>query len=154
MPIPAYSAGQFPTAASLNTALNSPFALGIDAWTGYTPTLTQSATITKTVTRAAYTRVGRTIRVQIFLTATSSGTAANNLIVGLPVAPAADNQLGVGLIYDTSASTRYVCTVQTFGSTLAFQHDTSGASNFGVAPAVTIATGDQIGAFIEYEAAS
>src|SRR5919106_4616538 len=34
------------------------FPLGFAAWTAYTPTLTQSATPTKTVNRARYMRVG------------------------------------------------------------------------------------------------
>lgn len=58
----------------------------LGAWTAYTPTVTQSATITKSVTYGFYMRVGRTIHGVFFLTASSAGTAGNNVQVGLPVA--------------------------------------------------------------------
>lgn len=131
------------------------FPQNTDAWTAYTPTLTQGATITKTVNRAAYTKVGRTVTVSVFMTATSAGTAGQVLILGLPVAPAADLQIGVCYITDTSVPTRYVCTVLTSGGALLVQANQAGGSgHFGVNPAVTIASGDQITFAITYEAAS
>lgn len=145
-----FSAGHILTAADFDAL----FPTGIAAWTGYTPTLTQSATVTKTVNRAAYMKVGRTVKVNGYLSVTSAGTAANNVSVGLPVAPSADLQVGSAYILDTSTSTRYICTCLTFGGVLIFQHDTSGLNNFGVTPAVTLANGDAIAYSIEYEAAA
>lgn len=105
-------AGDVLTAAQMNAelrdALLAAFPLaagGVAAWTSYTPTLTQSATITKTVNSAKYTKVGRIVTVKVNLTCTSSGTALNPVIIGLPVAAAASDNgpIGQGLIYDASA---------------------------------------------------
>lgn len=108
-------AGDVLTAAQLNAelrdALLGAFPLGPPdtAWTGYTPTLVQSGAVTKTVTYAKYTRVGRLITVQGLLTCTGPGTAANPVSIGLPVAAAqaANMSCGVGEIFDASASLVY-----------------------------------------------
>lgn len=81
-----------------------------DAWTDYTPTLVQSGAVTKTVTYARYLRVGRMITVQIYLVVTGSGTSANTVVVGLPVAAASTSSMalpGTATIFDTSANTFY-----------------------------------------------
>lgn len=131
------------------------FPQGVDAWTPYTPTLTQGATVTKTVTRAVSTKVGRTVTVQYSLVATSAGTAANLVMVGLPEATAADGQIGVAYILDANTNVRYVLTAYTFGTAMIFQNDAStGGNSFGVSPAITLASGDQIAGAITYEAAS
>lgn len=103
-----------------------PFPLGIGSATTYTPTLTQSATVTKTVEYAYYYRVGQWIMGQASLAVTGAGTAANNIVVGLPVASGvAYRKLGDGLVYDASAnlwyygglnfSTGTTCTIQASG---------------------------------------
>lgn len=80
----------------------------LGAWTDYTPTLTQSGAVTKTVTSARWVRAGRRVSFQVVLTATGSGTANNVVLVGLPVAAVATLlPMGSGMIFDTSASTFY-----------------------------------------------
>lgn len=72
-------------------------------WTDYTPTLTQSGAVTKTVTRAKYIQLGKTVHVNVYLTITGTGTANNVVLVGLPVASVADGiTIGAGRIYDAS----------------------------------------------------
>jgi hypothetical protein len=88
------------------------FDLGTD-WTSYTPTLTQSATVTKTVTYAKYQRAGRMITALVDLSVTGAGTAANDILIGLPVAAsAASLTIGVGVVYDSSATAFYKGTAE------------------------------------------
>jgi len=85
----------------------------LGAWTAYTPTLTQSATVTKTVSYAKYIKVGRMVTVSGVLAVTGSGTASNQVLIGLPVtAVSAVGPLGIpivgsGYIHDTSATAYY-----------------------------------------------
>lgn len=81
----------------------------LGAWSTYTPTLTQSATVTKTVTYARWVRIGRTIHFAVKLTVTGSGTASNAVRVGLPAScvQTSDYTLGQGYIFDSSASLLY-----------------------------------------------
>jgi hypothetical protein len=79
-----FVAGQVLTAAELNTA---------GAWNDYTPSWTQSATITKTVNWARYTQLGKWVQVSIKMTASSAGTANNKILVGLPVSASSNNFL-------------------------------------------------------------
>lgn len=106
-----WSTGELVTAAHLNQEvrdnLAAAFPLGVDGWTSFTPTLTQSATVTKTLTYARYQRVGRLIVAQVFLTVTGSGTASNGIIIGLPVTAALTTQpleVGTGTVFDVSAN--------------------------------------------------
>lgn len=61
---------------------------GPDAWVAYTPTLTQNAAVTKTVTSARYMKVGRMVTVEVLLTVTGTGTANERIELGLPLAAA------------------------------------------------------------------
>lgn len=54
-------------------------------WTSYTPTWTQSATITFTTNYSKYVRLGKTVIWVFELTATSAGTASNAMQLTLPV---------------------------------------------------------------------
>lgn len=76
-----------PLAGSILTAtdLSNMFPTNIDAWATYTPTWTQSATISKTVNRASYMKIGRAVLLNVMMTATSAGTANNVVGVTLPV---------------------------------------------------------------------
>lgn len=132
-------------------------AIPLGAWTAYTPTLVQSVTVTKTVTSARWSRVGRRIDVTVSLAVTGAGTANNTLLVGLPVAAVATGPaIGVGWIYDASATTRYVvaATVDTSTSQVGFINDASANAIWGIAPNLGIASGDIITFTATYEAAS
>jgi hypothetical protein len=56
------------------------------ALTTFTPSVAQSNTPTQTVVRAVYTRTGRWVEGYAHVTIGAAGTAANNVIVQLPVA--------------------------------------------------------------------
>lgn len=87
-----FVAGQVLTAAELNAA---------GAWQDYTPSWTQSATITKTVNWARYTQFNKLVVVNIKMTASSAGTANNKILVGLPVSASSNNFL-MGLLTRSS----------------------------------------------------
>src|SRR5881397_1025495 len=83
-----------------------------DSWTAYTPTLTQGATPSKTVEYAGWMKTGRlvTVALSLAMTATTPGTAANAVIIGLPSAagtPVTFRSLGSAGIFDSSASLWY-----------------------------------------------
>lgn len=119
------------------------FPANTDAWTTYTPTLTQGVTVTKSLTRNRYTKIGRTIVGNVYLSLTSAGTAGGHLKVGLPEACTSGG--GSAWFFDASSSTRYVLSASLASATeFWFLHDTSGANVFGAAPAVTVASGDLI----------
>jgi hypothetical protein len=126
------------------------------AWTSYSPTWTQSATITHTVNYSKYARAGRLITWVFDLSATSAGTASNGLAVTPPVtAASAFGVSGSGRFFDTSASDVYLLEITGFSTTLfTFYGDASTASSFGGAPAVTVASGDNLRGCVIYEAAS
>lgn len=154
---PAYILVEDITAQSVVGASVSPSALGSEPWLDWIPALTQGVAVTKTVARARYTRIGRTVIAQFSLAATSAGTAGQNVIVGLPVAAAVGSgvMLGAAHFYDASAATRYVIVADLASSTTVwFVHDTGGGNVFGVTPGVTLASGDEIRGTFTYEAAS
>ena len=132
------------------------FPLDIGAWTSFTPTLTQGATVSKTVTNGAYTKIGRTVIGVVSLSITSAGTAGQILRVGLPVASAsASGAVGSAWFFDASTNTRYVLSgARATVNDVWFLHDTSAANLFGAVPAVTLANGDLFDFHFSYEAAS
>jgi len=79
------------------------------AATTWTPTITQSGSVTCTVTRAVYQRIGRWIKGNAYLTVTGTGTANNVITIGgLPFTGAAGQVIvGQSVIVDISASTNY-----------------------------------------------
>ncbi len=155
MPLPDFTAGTVLTAAALDAAFATPFPVGIDAWTPFTPTLTQGATPTTTVNYAAYTRVGNWITANYALAVTGAGTAANVILVGLPV-PAVGATflpLGHGAVFDSSAGLMYSGTVilntGTTGKITSYN-----AANYLGAGGMTaaLASGDLIAVSLNYEA--
>lgn len=133
-------------------------ALSLGAWTVYTPTLTQSITVSKTITEARYMRgPSRLIIVEFNLTATSAGTAGQNVLVGLPVAAngAVGTMVGPMLIYDANTTTRYHGDGELVSNiTVGMGVSQASPSLFGASPAVTLANGDIIRGIFSYEAAS
>lgn len=131
----------------------------MNAWETYTPTLTQSGAVTKTVTYARFVRIGRTIIVTVRLAVTGTGSASNAVVVGLPVTAAAavTRAAGCGSIFDTSAGLVYngnadittTTTVQ-FWPTSADSGSALGAAVFTAA----LAAGDEVAMHVTYEAAS
>ena len=78
------------------------------AWTSWTPTVTQSGSVTVTNTRSRYARYGRTIHFSMELAVTGSGTGSNAVVFSLPATAAASSGIiGTGYIDDDSATARY-----------------------------------------------
>lgn len=135
------------------------FPFGVDAYEPYTPTLTQNATVTKTNNQSRYTRAGRNIKGQAYLTVTGSGTASNVVLVGLPV-PAINTALmvvGSGFVYDVSAGLFYSGTLVLNTDQTAKIAVTSAGNYVGgtaAAMSAALAAGDLVSVFFDYEAAS
>lgn len=146
-------------AASGGSATGSPTA----AWVDYTPTLTQSGAVTKTVNTARYIQIGRMVHVEFFLTMTGAGTSNNSIQIGLPVAPSSGSltsgSAGSATLVDSSASTAYGGVSYIFtSSTMAFQNggSTTSAAQWGETGGgftAALASGDQITGTLTYEAA-
>lgn len=124
------------------------------AWESYTPTLTQSVTVTKTVNVAKYCQIQKMITCDISLTATSAGTAANEVAVGLPIATTATTNrvIGTGFIYDASSGIVYNVTAYNATTTTA-KFFYQAAFGWGFSPNIALANGDQIRMLFTYEAA-
>jgi hypothetical protein len=125
------------------------------AWIAYTPTLTQTVTVTKTIVVARYKKIGKTVTAQIILTCTSSGTNGTMVSVGLPIAGTNDRPLGSFLcIGGPSHFGNRVGMAITNSTTTAGGFLQDGVSNwFGVNPAFQLLTGDSLYLNITYEAA-
>lgn len=141
------TAGQILTAATMNS-------IGA-AWESYTPTLTQSGAVTKTVTYAKYTQINKLCIVNIRLDVTGTGTAGNAVVVGLPLTSATTTlSIGSVSIYDASASTNYSGTCYFISTTtVQFQGDWSATNFWGVTPNLGLAASDQIHISLQYEIA-
>lgn len=128
-------------------------------WTDYTPTVTQSVTVSKTVTYSRYVKLGRTVIFEFYLVATSSGTATHALTVTLPVT-AAQSALPVGMFYwYTTVGTdlnyvnpAYLASTTTMGGIIHGATTVFGNTQAGWPDQVV--SGDSLLGFIIYEAAS
>ncbi len=145
-----FAAGQVLTAAELNAGLT---------YTDYTPTWTQSTTITKTVNFARYTQFGKMVHVSVKMTATGSGTATNNIAIGLPVTASANNfVMGSAMHLDESTANddiRTFIAVYNTSSSVIFMNTASFNGThqyFGVNQSITIASGDVMWMSLIYEA--
>lgn len=130
------------------------------AWTDYIPTLAQSATVTKTITSARYSKVGRTVTVAVRLAVTGTGTASNAIVVGLPVTAAVASLVpaGHGWVLDTSAGKNYAGIAVLLSTTTAaiiVNNDPDflgGGGSLNMTAA--LASGDTVNMVLTYEAAS
>lgn len=134
--------------------------LASEAWTTYVPTLTQSGAVTKTVTRASYVRIGRTIIATGVLSVTGTGTSANVITVSLPVtAASAGDVVGSGGVYDFDGNVAYngIATLRTT-TTVQFQLGNGAVNNYiggtGGGFTAALASGDAVYWSITYEASS
>jgi hypothetical protein len=132
------------------------------ALTTWTPTVTQSATPTFTISNAAYTRTGRWIEGYAKLTFTATpGTANNAITIGLPVAAAVTSNFvfGAGNWLDSSASAYYAFFPYiTSSTTFQLLQTLASATPFlgvtGSSNGAAVATGDIIMFTFAYEAAA
>jgi hypothetical protein len=122
----------------------------------YTPTLTQSGAVTKTVTHATYFQLGKLIIANIYLAVTGTGTTNNTITVSLPVTAAKSSGIiGSGTVFDNSllshrGSLARLVTTSTFD----FIEPASGTLNpVGQTPNFGLASPDTVAAAVIYEAA-
>lgn len=147
------------TADNLTDATITAAKMAATAWTGFTPTLTQSGAVAVTVNYARYRVVGKVVYLQVLLTVTGTGTTNNAIVIGaLPAAIAplqtgATRCIGTALIGDNSAGTHYLAAILPItASTLQFI--VSGQSNYlGVTPNYAIDNNDTISFSVTYELA-
>lgn len=129
-----------------------------DAWTSYTPTLTQSGAVTKTVTYAKYQRTGRMISVNVMLAVTGTGSAGDQVIVGLPVTAALSSSLapiGTFIVADSSAVLNYVAGCSQASTTTVYGLVNAAANTLGVSGfTAALASGDTVGFCATYEASA
>lgn len=141
------TSGQVLTAATLNT-------IGAE-WVDYTPTLTQTVTVTKTVVLARYCQFQKTIIGHMVLNVTSAGTLGGQLLMGLPFAVKSSQPMAAyGYVYDLSTNTMYNLTFvpnTAGGSTIGGFYQTG--NYWGASPNIAIANGDQIAIQFTYEIA-
>lgn len=150
-----FVAGEVLTAANANTYMTHEG----NAWTTYTPTLTQSATPTKTVSYASYARAGRMIFGNVLLSVTSAGTAANTVLVGLPVAAAAalvaNTPVGNLAIYDSSVTTWYHGIALINSASVVYGAASGATAGLGAATfTAALASGDLVLIHFHYESAA
>ena len=146
--------GDTPTAAQLNT-----YAFGEGgAWTSWTPTVTQSGSVTVTNTRSRYARYGRTIHFSTILTVTGSGSAGVVIEVSLPATAASTGEhVGPATVFDTSATTRYPALAFLASTTSLRMVPSSATGTGGLGDTVftaALGAGDTISISGTYEAAS
>lgn len=141
-------------------------ALTTDQWIDFSPTVTQSVTITYTRTYCRYKKVGRKVTYQGYLDITSAGTGGNNIEVLLPVASVVPGGIGrtigvaeyyhpgTGAIFFGNAfipATTYFRARHYSGTSAGVY----GGNNIGTGTAnFALASGDVINWAVEYEAAS
>jgi len=144
-----WAAGDILTAADLNA---------IGTWASYTPTLSQNGTRTATVNHAEYCLINKMCIVNVDLTCTTTGSAANRIAVSLPItaATSTNESLGTGLFFDSSASDVMLTIVRYFNTTtVAFMTEatTSTTGYLGADPNVTLENNDVISFSIVYQTA-
>lgn len=133
------------TASNFNTHIRDNLnALGGQG-TVWTPTLTQSGAVTKTVTYARANTVGGWCKGYCRLDVTGSGTGNNAITVTTPTT-AITTGLVVGsfLINDADASTGDCVGVVRLLTTGTFDFAIAGAASVGVTPNFALASGDVI----------
>lgn len=148
------AADKVPVFSGSGTATTADFIYG--AWTSYTPTLTQSGTVTFTETYSEYMVIGKTCIYQCLLAVTGTGTTNNAVTVTLPLTHANTSaflRIGTMTFYDSSAIQFYygVAVLGGSGTTVTGQLDNQGISRIGQAPNVAIASGDSVALDLVYE---
>jgi hypothetical protein len=126
-------------------------------WASWTPVLTQSTAVTKTVTYARHFKSGRTVTCTWALAVTGTGTGSNAVTVSLPFT-AASSAFGSAFIYDASASLWYPAVSILSSPTAIALGDTTAPStglflgSTGTAFTAALASGDQVAGNTTYEA--
>jgi hypothetical protein len=126
-------------------------------FTSYTPTFTQSATVSKTVNHAFYIQFGFIVIGFVKMAATSAGTVSNAILGGLPTAHnlSINSPIGWGYFQDsgTDVKTGILVTAAAAGGTTAKIQRDAKADTLGTASdSVAVASGDILGYSFIYQA--
>jgi hypothetical protein len=153
VPISTFTSGQILTAAQMNEIGENLNIIG-GPWTSYTPTLTQSVAVTKTVTYAKYVQTGNFVWVQVRLTATGAGIGNNAITVSLPVAASETAGVsGAAFVLDANVN-NYVGTARGLTTTtVSFFQNQGGGTAIGQSPNFALANTDVVQFSAFYEAA-
>ena len=112
----------------------------IQSWS---PTITQGSAVSGTVTRGWSQRSNGVFRALLVWTSSAAGTGSNNIVISTPFTLADAWDVGGSWYFDdVGSSTIYTGTVRQNTSTSFKLRTSAEASDFGVAPAVTIASSD------------
>ena len=121
----------------------------IAEWTTYSPTVTQSGAVTKTVTYCKYKSYGGTLDVSGYLTMTGAGTIGNTITVSLPsgiqFATTTELTIGEGRITDASVPSTWPVLVQIASATTVkfIRTDIASPTAYaGVDPSFALASSD------------
>lgn len=123
-------------------------------WTTWTPTITQSVAVGRTVTFARYTTIRNVVILTTSLAVTSAGTITNAIVIaGIPIAPANTGTfptIGEFKIFDATVG-YYEGSVAPVGVN-DFRFHSDGVGNFvGITPNFALASGDNISFTAIYE---
>ncbi len=146
------------TSATLSSAdTNTYLSHTGDAWNTWTPTVTQSGSVTVTVNTATYYKSGRNITCRMQVTVTGSGTASNAVVIGgLPATVSTSvGAYGQGYLFDSSVPTTYPAIIVLASSTsvnLASTITNANDLRLGVTSfTAALASGDIINCSFTYE---
>jgi hypothetical protein len=126
------------------------------AWTTWTPTYTQTGSLTTSAASARYSQIGKIVTAHAEATFSNSGTTNTSfLLTNLPVTAASTGTriIGHGVLFDSSTSINYSGHLLFVSSTeIRFVGDWSGSLQWGFAPNLAIASGDVWRFSLMYEA--
>ena len=135
-----------------------------EAGISYTPTLTQSNAVAKTVTYAKYQQVNKIVHVEFQMIVSGTGTAGNKIEISLPITPFSNGAnvftgVGNGNIFDASSTNVYPGLIVLFGTTSVTFTNTSniyvnGLQYLGINQfTAALAAGDFVAGSFTYQAA-
>lgn len=130
-----------------------------EGWTTYAPTLTQSGAVTNNTLYAKYMKLGRTVHVNVVFQVTGTGSASNNVLIGLPFptayTPGFNMVIGSGYIGDNSAATNFTGALALASTTTVGIIDDGGAGFLGSTGfTAALANADAVSMMATYEAVS
>lgn len=127
----------------------------LGTYTAYTPTLDQAGAVAKTVTAAQSTQINEFVSCFVRLEVTGTGTTAQPVKIGLPVAATNINiSAGQASIYDTSTGTIYNgFAFVTTTTEVVIVGDWAGSGVWGTTPSLPLGSGDVIWLQLNYKVA-
>lgn len=125
----------------------------VTPWADWTPTITQSGSVTYTSTFSRYSVIQDTVIVRARLAVTSAGTTNNTITIGsIPVAAADNSGIAGEMVILDNGTAYYIGALFISGTTFLGRADGLGAA-FGVTPNFALASGDIIDIVAVYEGA-